>query len=317
MTEPAAISVVIVNWNSREHLAACLRSLQTQVDRDFETIVVDNGSTDGSLQMLADEFGWVKTVQTGQNLGFAEGANRGIEASQSPWVATLNNDTIVDRHWIEALRGAVAGCDDRLGMIQCRLVLRATPDRTNSTGVLLFRDGGARDRDFDVPIRPDDRCEEVFCPTAGAALYRRAMLDGIKLPTGYFDRTFFMYCEDVDLGWRARIAGWSAVYLPDAIVAHEFQASSRKHKNHFVSLHSKRNRLRMLLKNGSIAFMIRTLPKSLYDLCEAIVWQGPGVIAQFFQAVRDGLRERAGVNRILRVPRRQLELRWVTPKPRR
>jgi hypothetical protein len=315
MSEPG-IAVVIVSWNGRADLEACLRSLAAQTDRDFETIVVDNASTDGSLEMLESSFPWVHAIETGNNLGFAEGCNRGIEASQSEWVAMLNADTEADTHWIETLRAGARAARADVGMLQSRLVLRQHRDRTNSTGVLLFANGSAEDRDFDQPLRPDDREEEVFCATAGAALYRREMLDRIALPTGVFDRTFFMYYEDVDLGWRARVAGYGALYLPGAVVAHEFQGSSRKRESRFISMHLKRNRLRMLLKNGSLRFFIRALPKTVYDLGEAILWLGPKAIAELGRAARDGLRGRREVSAIVTVPRHAVEKKWVAPRPR-
>jgi GT2 family glycosyltransferase len=314
MSDPG-ISVVIVSWNGRADLETCLRALERQTDRGFDTIVVDNGSTDGTVEMVSSGFSWVRVIATGKNNGFAEGCNIGIDASRTDWVATLNPDTEADVRWIEALRAAAREAPADVGMLQSKVVLRQSPDRTNSTGVLLFTNGSAEDRDFDRPARPDDAVEEVFCATAGAALYRRAMLDRIALPTGVFDRTFFMYYEDVDLGWRARVAGWSALYVPGAVVKHAFQASSRKRETHFISMHLKRNRVRMILKNGSWAFATRTLPKTLYDLGEAFVWEGFKGIAGVFGAARDGLRGRSEVAGIATARRRDVERRWVVRRP--
>jgi GT2 family glycosyltransferase len=311
-----SVSVVIVNWNEREILAECLRSLAAQSDRDFETIVVDNGSTDGSIEMVRREFPAVRLVETGENLGFAEGVNRGIEVAKGAWIATLNNDAVADPAWIAELLEVARSAPPRLGMIQSRVVFKKTPHRTNSTGVLLYDNGNASDRDFDAPVRPDDRREEVFCPTAGAALYRRTMLEEVRLPSGVFDRTFFMYFEDVDLGWRCRLGGWSEVYAPDALVLHEYQASSKKRKGRFIGLHLRRNRLRMLLKNGSLGFVARTLPRTIFEMCEAVVWQGPAVIPSFLRAARDGAQQRGQVLRLLRVGREAIEGRWVSPAPK-
>ena len=208
MSPALRISVVIVNWNSKDDLSGCLAALAAQTDTDFATIVVDNGSTDGSVEMVRADFPGVFLIETGENLGFAEGANRGIEAATTAWVATLNNDTVVDPRWIEELRRAAREGGPRLGMLQSCVVFRKDPSRTNSTGVLLHPNGYAMDRDYDVPLRHGEVGDEIFCPTAGAALYRRAMLDEVKLASGFFDRTFFMYFEDVDLGWRCRLAGW-------------------------------------------------------------------------------------------------------------
>jgi GT2 family glycosyltransferase len=311
--DPFGISVVIVNWNGRDDLAVCLAALEAQTDRDFETIVVDNGSNDGSTETVRRDFGWVRLVEAGENLGFAEGTNRGIELARGAWIATLNNDTLVDPGWIRALREAARTSGDRLGMLQSCVVFKKNPARTNSTGVLLFTNGVASDRDFGAPLRPDDPPDEVFCPTAGAALYRRAMLEETRLLSGVFDRSFFMYFEDVDLGWRCRLAGWSATYVPSAVVRHEFQASSKRQKGRFIGLHLRRNRVRMLLKNGTWWFVVRTLPRTIYELCETIVWLGPRVIPSLFRAVSDGLRQRGAVTRLLRVSRREVERAWLSP----
>src|SRR5713101_5004470 len=117
---------------------------------------------------------------------------------------------------------------NRVGMLQSRIVFKQRPDQTNSTGVLLFRNGTIVDRAYEKSVRADESVEEIFCVSAGAALYRRAMLEDIRLASGFFDRTFFMYFEDVDLGWRGRLAGWSAVYVPSARVLHAFQGSSSR-----------------------------------------------------------------------------------------
>jgi GT2 family glycosyltransferase len=312
---PLSVSVVIVNWNGRAMLEECLRSLGAQTDGDFETIVVDNGSTDGSVEMLGRDFPRVRRVETGENLGFAEGVNRGVEVAEGAWIATLNNDAVADPRWMAELRAVAKAAPPRLGMIQSRVVFKHQPGRTNSTGVLLFANGGAKDRDFDAPVRAGDREEEVFCPTAGAALYRRAMLEETRLSTGVLDRTFFMYFEDVDLGWRCRLAGWSALYAPAALVLHAFQASSRRHRGRFIGLHLRRNRLRMLLKNGSLGLCARSLPRTIFDVCEAVVWQGPAVLPSFAAAARDGLRQRGEVRRMARAPREAIERRWLSPSP--
>ena len=158
-------------------LAQCLRSLDAQSDADFETVVVDNGSADGSVELLRRDHPRVLCVEAGENLGFAEGVNRGIDAAGGAWIATLNNDTVADPGFIEELRRAARAAPPGVGTIQARLVFKSAPDRTNSTGVVLFANGNARDRDFDAPVRADDAPSDVFCATAGAALYRRAMLD--------------------------------------------------------------------------------------------------------------------------------------------
>jgi GT2 family glycosyltransferase len=312
MKDRFGISVVIVNWNSKSDLAECLTSLNGQIDRSFRTIVVDNGSTDGSIQMLRSKFPDVTVVATGENLGFAEGCNRGIGVSYAPWVARLNNDAVAAPNWIGELGAAERSGAVNLGMLQSRIVLRRKPDRTNSTGVLIYRDGGFIDRGYNEQINLNEASEEIFCVSAGAALYRRAMLDQIRLDSGYFDRTFFMYFEDVDLGWRGRLAGWSAVYAPTAIVHHALYGTSSRRGQWFVRLSCNKNRVRTLAKNGSVGYVVRCAPRMLGEFVWSVAKIGWKAVPEYWAAVRDGMSQRKEVDRLIRQDRRLIEDRWIT-----
>jgi GT2 family glycosyltransferase len=311
---PHWVSVVVVNWNSKDDLEACLQSLRAQTDRHFEVVVVDNGSEDGSVELVREHYREARLLATGKNLGFAEGCNRGIAASTGEWVATLNNDAVADAHWIAELRAAACEGAPDLGMIQSRIVFKQRPDHTNSTGLLVFDDGGAIDRDYDVPLRGDDVPEEVFCPTAGAALYRRRMLEETRLPTGYFDRTFFMYFEDVDLGWRCRLAGWTARYVPSAVVRHAMHGSADRHGQHFVLQQCRKNRIRCVLKNASWRFLLGAAVTNWRDSRQAIWLGGPTMGLQFARAVVDGLRQRRSVRALACVDGAAVEQRWIQPR---
>ena len=126
--QPFGISVVVVNWNSKRNLADCLESLSSQTDGAFEVVVVDNGSSDGSVELVRAEHPKVTLVAARENLGFAEGCNRGIEVATQPWIATLNNDAVADPHWIAQLRAAARTGAAHLGMIQSRIVFRQQYD---------------------------------------------------------------------------------------------------------------------------------------------------------------------------------------------
>ncbi len=309
-SDSVPISVLVVNWNGKTELRACLQSLEAQSDQNFSVLVVDNGSTDGSTQLVRQQFPQVQLVATGTNLGFAAGCNRGFQQLRSPWVATLNNDAEAAPDWIAQLRRAADAGDDSLGMIQSRILFQQQPERTNSTGVLVNPDGTFIDRDFDQPANLDRSGEEVFCASAGAALYRRAMLEQTALDTGVFDRSFFMYYEDVDLGWRCRLAGWRAVYLPEATVYHAFQGSSQRRSRHFARLHCNRNRLRVLLKNASWRLFARGVPQTVRDVRWSLKTAGLSDLVGYAAAVRDGLSQRSQVAAMARCSRREVERRW-------
>jgi GT2 family glycosyltransferase len=251
-------------------------------------------------------------VDAGANLGFAEGVNRGIEVASGAWIATLNNDAAAHPDWIAEQRRAVREGGPRLGMIQSRIVFRHAPDRVNSSGVLISPNGEFHDRDFDLPVDGSAGGGDVFCVSAGAALYRREMLDALRLPTGVFDRSFFMYYEDVDLGWRARLAGWDAVYVPTAIVEHAFHGSASRRGDNFVFGHCRRNRVRTIIKNGSLRLMLRGLPKLVSHIYSDVRAEGPSALPAYVRAVIDAVPQRRVVARLAVEDRRAVELRWAT-----
>jgi GT2 family glycosyltransferase len=315
MTDPQ-ISIVIVNWNAAALLEACLESLAPQVRRLAEVIVVDNGSRDASVDLVRRRFPWAALVLAGENRGFAEGCNLGIAASHAPWVATLNNDATVAPDWLEAALAAAAAAPPRLGMMQCRMAFASDPSTLNSTGVRLFPDGCAEDRDYGVAASRADAGREIFCPTAGAALYRRSMLDEVRLETGWFDRDFFLYSEDVDLGWRCRLAGWDAAYLPSASVFHEAHATTGRRGWRFVKTQCAKNRLRTLIKNASGRFLARSLARTALDLLRIPAMGGPAALAATLRGAKKSAGLRRAVTALTRVDRVALERRWALPRRR-
>jgi hypothetical protein len=307
------LSVVVVNWNSREDLAACLQSLQRQSHQDFEVVVVDNGSTDGSAQMVREQFPRFKLLAETENLGFAEACNRGIEASCGSWVAMLNNDAVAEPGWAEALLRAAETAPPHCGMLQSLMLFMQRRETINSVGIELLDTGRGRDRYEGLRRERAGVAEEIFCPTAGAAAYRRAMLEQIKLQAGYFDRGHFMYYEDLDLGWRARLNGWTATFVPESVVYHRYHGSSDRHGRPWMLVISRTNRLRTLVKNASWRMMARSAHFTAYDLA-VVLWNG-GLRsgAKLMGALRTSARQRREVDAMLREPRDSVEKRWVEP----
>ncbi|MGV8089314.1 MAG: glycosyltransferase family 2 protein [Methanothrix sp.] len=209
----ALISVIVLNYNGKGFLDGCLTSLASQTYSDFEVIVVDNGSRDGSPEYIEENYPWVRLAKNDENLGFAGGTNVGIRAAKGEFILTLNNDSRADSRFIEELIKPMA--DPEVGVCAAKMLF---PDgRINSAGICISRSGAAWDRGMFEPDRGQyEFMEEVFGACAGAALYRREMLDEI----GLFDEDFFLYLEDVDLAFRARLAGWKCIYVPGARVIH-------------------------------------------------------------------------------------------------
>ena len=213
------VSIIIVNWNGKGHLECCLDSLAGQNFRDFEVVLVDNGSTDGSVPFLQERYPWVRLVELTENTGFATGNNRGLAHASGEYVVTLNNDTKADPAWLAELV-AVADAYPAAGMVGCRICSYDDPDIVDSLGFGICRDGMSRGlfrfRRFSELYLPP--VMDILMPSACAALYRRAMLD----ETGFFDDDFFAYAEDTDLGLRARRTGWGAVLATNAVVLHKY-----------------------------------------------------------------------------------------------
>ena len=247
-----SISVIIANLNGEKYLADCLQSLLEQTFRDFEVILVDNGSTDSSLAILKKDFPWVKVIPLSKNTGFARGNNIGFEASSAKYAATLNNDTIADREWLRALYEA-AEADNRIGMVASRIYLGMEGVELDSAGMLIYPDGMSRQRGHgQIDTGQFGRIEEVLFPSACAALYRRKMLDDI----GFFDEDFFSYCEDSDLGLRACLAGWKAVFAPLAMVRHLYSQTGGRYSE-FKAFHVERNHFVVLLKNMPLSYILK------------------------------------------------------------
>lgn len=248
--------MVIPNWNGERLLETCLFSLRGQTFRDFETIVVDNGSIDGSIDLIEQDFPEARIVAFPENLGFAAAANAGIKASGAELVALLNNDTEQDPGWLKALVRA-SDAHPESGLFASKLVdfhdrrfLDGAGDALRLSGLPYRLGHGERDLgQFDSP-------GHVFGACAAAAMYRRTMLEEI----GVFDEDFVSYCEDGDLSFRAQLAGHRCFYVPDAVVYHMGSASTGGKRSATATRLGSRNSLSLLVKNLPLSVVPHVLP---------------------------------------------------------
>lgn len=209
-----AVAVVIPNWNGARWIEACLDSVLAQDRPPDEIVVVDNGSTDGSDAAAGRRTG-VRVVALGRNTGFAAAANRGIEEVSAGSVALVNTDVILAPDWLRRAC-AVLDRDAAAAAVATKMVDLDDPSTVYSAGDLLRRDGACEQRGrFMDDDERFDVAGEAFSACAGAAVYRREPLRAV----GGFDERFFAYLEDVDLGLRLRLAGWSCRYEP-AVARH-------------------------------------------------------------------------------------------------
>lgn len=248
------VSVLIVSYNGRRHLDRCLRALAGQTfPRDrWEVVLVDNASADGTDHFVRARFPWVRVVRAPRNLGFAAGNNLGFRHSRGGLIALLNNDTVADPCWLERLVEGLGG-DPRVGGVASKLLFLREPGRINSAGLELYRDGRGGDRGFRQPDAGQfDEPTEVFGGSGAGLLLRREMLEDV----GGFDERFFMYYEDLDLAWRARLRGWSFRYAPRSVVYHAHCGTSGEGSPFFV-YHVERNRVFVAIKNGPPRLVVR------------------------------------------------------------
>jgi hypothetical protein len=216
------VSVIIPNWNGKHFLKTCLDSLNTQTFRDIEIIIVDNGSTDGSVRFLNENYPEVRIVEFAENRGFSAAVNTGIREAGGEYIALLNNDTEVDSRWLEELVNALerhpeAGfCASKMLNYYRRNIIDTTGDGFSRYG-LAFKRGGRKEDGLEY-----GREEHLFGACAGAAIYRRELFDEI----GLFDEDFFAYLEDVDISFRAQLKGFRCLYVPTAVVYHMMGGTS-------------------------------------------------------------------------------------------
>jgi len=280
MPEDAAprASVIIPNWNGLPLLRPCLDALRRQTLREHEVIVVDNASTDGSAEALAAEYPEVRVLRLARNLGYAGGCNAGIRAARGRVLVLLNNDTEPEPDWLAELLAALDR-HPRAGAAASRLMSWADRTLLNAAGD-LFRANGLPDSRgvWQEYAPPWDREVMVFGASGGAAAYRREMLDD----TGLLDERLFMYCEDVDLAWRAQLLGWGTVYAPRAVVYHHMSATGG---GPLSSYYVGRNTVWILVRNvpGSILRRnARAIVAAQWRIArEALhAWRGPAARAR-------------------------------------
>lgn len=273
------VSVVIVTWNGRQHLDACLASVRVQQGVAVETIVVDNGSTDGTSDYVRATFPWVKLVTLPGNRGFAGGNNAGAREARGRFVAFLNNDTSADAGWLRAL---LANMDEAGGfaLVTSRIVYMHDPDTIDSAGDGVLRWGGAFKRHHGEPASAAAASQEVFGVCGAACMMPRAVFDDI----GGFDEDFFASHEDVDLSYRARLRGYRCRYVADAIVRHVGSATLGT-VSPFSVFHGQRNLEWMYVKNTPGSLLWRTLPGHIvYDVAAGVHFARIGMLGVYLRA---------------------------------
>jgi len=301
------VSVNILNTNERKFLEKTLPLILEQTYPAFEVTLIDNASTDGSVEYVRENFPGIRILENEENLGYTGGHNRGIRETDGEYVMLLNADIFMRPDFIEKKVSTIE-TDSSVGMAEGKL-LQIRPDETgfpeykifDSIGLAINKMRKNCDRGYGIEDTGQyDREEYVFGPSGATPLYRREMLEDIRIDDEDLDSTFFIYREEVDLAWRAQLYGWKCLYNPEAVAYHVrgYSPKSRKQTpKHFRQLQF-RNRYLMLVKNESLRNLFIHLPFFLaYELLQFgyVILREPHLFhayAQFFQLLPEAMRKR-------------------------
>ncbi len=251
----STVSIIIPNYNGSEYIRDCLESLKEQKYKDFDIIVVDNASEDGSADVVENEYKEVTLKRLPQNYGFSRAVNEGLKLCSSDYVILLNADTKADGDFVGELLGAVTK-DPGIFSASAKMLQMKAPDRIDGAGDLYCALGWAFARGKGKKSTRYTRPCNIFASCGGASIYDRKKLD----ETGWFDEFHFAYLEDVDVGYRARIMGYKNVYAPEAVVYHVGSAVSGSRYNDFKIRLSARNNMYIIMKNMPALQIILNLP---------------------------------------------------------
>lgn len=249
------VTVVIPNYKGEAYLRPCVESLFAGTGLEMDVIIVDNGSRDGCVEEVRRLYPQVECVCLDQNYGFCKAVNIGIRKAETPYVFLLNNDTLVCKGAVEALLASLKK-DRRIFSVEAKMIQYQDRTKIDSAGTFYNAFGWAYARGKDRPADQYRKRGPVFSACAGAAMYRREVFEEI----GLFDEEHFAYLEDVDVGYRARIAGYRNVYEPMARIIHVGSAASGSRHNEFKVRLSARNNLYLIYKNMPVLQILLNLP---------------------------------------------------------
>jgi GT2 family glycosyltransferase len=268
------VTVAIPTLAADEKLAECLEALGRQTRRDFEVVVVDNSGR-GAVRLLGIGNTY-KVIENKQNVGFGRAINQVFRESRAAYLATLNDDAVAHPGWLAALVEAMERRPDA-GMCASQVRL-AGGSALDSAGMVVASDGSSKQRGHGLPPGKFASEEEVLLPSGSAAIYRRVMLDQI----GLFDEEYFLYCEDTDLGLRARWAGWKCLYAPSAVVEHHYSHSTGR-ASPLKAYLVERNRLFTVARNfpARLLWRVPLASAARYFWHAWFLMRGRGLAARF------------------------------------
>lgn len=296
------VTVVIPNYNGKHFLKACLDSMRAQSRTDFVTMVIDNGSTDGSVEYIEQEYPWVKLVKRDKNYGFCDAVNTGIRMAATSYVLLLNNDTEADKDFVSELYRMISG-NSRIFSVSSKMLNYYQRELMDDAGDMYSIIGWQFQRGVGRAEKLYQRAVPVFSACAGAAIYRREVFEVI----GYFDENHFAYLEDMDIGYRARIYGYKNYFCPSAKVYHVGSGTSGSKYNEFKVRHSSRNSVYLNYKNMPVLQLILNFPALLFGwLVKWLFFVKKGLGWVYFKGILEGFHT---LDRVKKVPFRWKHLK--------
>jgi GT2 family glycosyltransferase len=276
------VSIIIVNWNGRDVLAECLDSIFRQAYKQVEVIVVDNHSTDDSLELLK-KYKHVLVVRNDKNEGFARGNNVGVEHAKGTYVLLLNNDAVLEEQTLSTLVDVMEK-DSHVGAVQPKLYFAEGPyykkNQINSVGSMFTSTGFLYHPGFaKADIGTFEKRRKVFSAYGACLLIRKSVIDLL----GLFDEDYFAYFEETDFCLRVWLAGYTIYYIPEAVAYHKGGVTARKVGMDLVTFHSYKNRISCYIKNLQIFTLLKVLPLNIMMIeCSALAYLALGRLNSFF-----------------------------------
>ena len=285
-------TIIIPNYNGLSFMEPCFEALDRQTTKDFKILVVDNGSTDGSVEWLKEK--QIPSIFLPENTGFSGAVNVGIKAADTPYVILLNNDTKVAPHYVEALERAMDR-SEKIFSVSSKMIQMYHPDLMDDAGDMYSILGWAYQRGVGRSVNLYQKSCRVFSACAGAAIYRRAVFDEI----GLFDELHFAYLEDIDVGWRAKLYGYDNVYCPDAAVYHVGSGTSGSRYNSFKVRLAARNCIYLNYKNMPGWQILLNAPFLLAGIfVKYLFFVKNGFGGDYVSGLKEGIRTRKQCRRV-------------------
>lgn len=280
------VTIIIPNYNGKHFMEPCLESLERQTMKEFKILVVDNCSTDGSVEYMKETHPDIELISQDKNYGFSHAVNIGIRHSHTPYVILLNNDTAVDKHYVEEMVKVIER-NKKIFSVSSKMIQMYHPELIDSAGDLYTIVGWGICRGVGRTVDKYTKEERIFSACAGAAIYRRAVFEKI----GYFDEMHFAYLEDIDVGYRARIHGYENIYCPTACVYHVGSGTSGSKYNSFKVKLSSRNSIYLNYKNmPSFQLLVNAVPLLVGYVVKYIFFCRKGFGADYREGIMEGLR---------------------------